>query len=86
MLDAFVVEYPPTDLLVAAYLGLKPKTKDGRAPKVSMREAVRMNSQALAEMPARKNVRTLDQMPAFLRTPEQLAMIEGMKKEWKSSV
>jgi hypothetical protein len=44
-----------------------------------------MNSEVLAQLPVRKNVRTLDQMPAFLRTPEQLAMIEGMKKEWKSS-
>jgi hypothetical protein len=85
MLDGFIADYPPVDLLVAAYLGVKPKPK-GPIPKVSMREAVRMNSEALAKMPMRKNIKTIDQMPAFLRTPEQMAMIEGMKKEWSSSV
>ncbi len=86
MLDEFVVRYPPVDLLVAAYLGVKPKTKGGKAAKPTMREAARMNSEALSNMPVRKSIRTIDQMPAFLRTPEQLAMIEGVKKEWKSSV
>lgn len=85
MLDAFAVDYPPADLLIAAYLGHKPKSHDGKPSKVAKRDAVRMNSEALSQLPVRKNIRTLDQMPAFLRTPEQLAMIEGMKKEWKSS-
>ena len=86
MLDGFLLRHPPVDLLVAAYLGVKPKTADGKAPKVTMRDAVRMNSEVLAEMPIRKNIKTLAQMPAFLRTPESLAMIEGMKKEWNNSV
>ena len=85
-LDGFLAEYPPVDLLVAVYLGVKPTSQGVTGKKTSKRDAVRMNTEALAQMPVRKNVKTIDQMPAFLRTPEQLALIEGMKKEWSSSV
>lgn len=84
MLDGFIAEHPPTDLLVAAYLGFKPKDKGDRR-KVSMREAVRMNTSTLSKMPMRRNVKTLAQMPAFLRTPEQMAMIEEMKRQCQTS-
>jgi hypothetical protein len=85
MLDAFMTEHPPADILVAAWLGYKPQGKDGKRGPVSMREAARMNSEALAKMPARRNVRKLADMPAFLRTPDQLKMIEDVRQAWTNS-
>ena len=84
-LDAFMGIYPPADILVAAYLGYKAPDATGKRRKVSVREAARMNSEALSKMPPRRNVKTLAQRPAFLRTPEQLKMIDDMRKEWKNS-
>ena len=85
MLDGFMAAHPPADILIAAYLGYKAPAWDGKRRKVSVREAARMNSEALSKMPPRRNVKQLAQMPAFLRTPEQLKMIEDMRKEWKNS-
>ena len=85
MLDGFMAAHPPADILIAAYLGYKAPAWDGKRRKVSVREAARMNSEALAKMPPRRNVKQLAQMPAFLRTPEQLKMIDDMRKEWKNS-
>jgi hypothetical protein len=85
MLDGFMASFPPADILVAAYLGYKPQKQRGRGQKPSMRDAAKMNSEALAQMPARRNVKTLAQMPAFLRTPDQLEMIDKLRAEWKSS-
>lgn len=82
MLDAFLARYPPVDLLVAAYLGFK---RPGADSAKSLSEAKRMNTEALKSMPPRRNVRTLAQMPAFLRTPDQLKWIEGLKAEWQKS-
>ncbi len=45
MLDAFLAVYPPADVLVAAYLGYKSPEIKGNRP--SLREAARMNSEAL---------------------------------------
>ena len=75
--------HPPADILVAAYLGYKPPEQRGK--KASMREAARMNSEVLSKMPVRKKVRKLADMPAFLRTPEQLKMIADMEKEWRTN-
>jgi hypothetical protein len=86
MLDGFMASFPPADILVAAYLGYKPQKQRGRGQKPSMRDAAKMNSEALAKMPVRRNVKTLADMPAFLRTPDQLKLIEEMQREWKSSV
>lgn len=83
MLDAFLAVYPPADVLVAAYLGYKSPETKGKRP--SFREAARMNSEALSKMPVRKNIKKLAQMPAFLRTPEQLKMIADMEREWRTS-
>lgn len=83
LLDGFLAVYPPADVLLAARWGYKPPEQDGK--KLSLREAARMNSEALSKMPVRKNIRTLSQMPAFLRTPDQLKMIADMEKEWRTS-
>ena len=83
MLDAFMSVYPPADILVAAYLGYKSPEAKGKRP--SFREAARMNSEALAKMPPRQKIRKLAEMPAFLRTPDQLKMIEDLRREWTSS-
>jgi hypothetical protein len=85
MLDAFMAEHPPADILVAAYLGYRAPGRDGKRGRPSMREAARMNSEALAKMPPRRNVRKLADMPAFLRTPEQLKMIEDVRQAWTNS-
>ena len=85
MLDGFMNEHPPADILVAAYLGYKAPGRDGKRRKPSLREAARMNSEALSKMPPRKNVRKLADMPAFLRTPEQLKMIADMEAEWRTN-
>jgi hypothetical protein len=79
MLDEFFAQHPPVDLLVAAYLGFKSPGRDG---KVSTQQARRANSEVLAALPPRKNVRKLADMPAFLRTPDHLAMIEKMKADF----
>ena len=73
------------DILVAAYLGYKPRKQRGKGAKPSIKEAAKLNSEALAKMPVRRNIKTLAQMPAFLRTPDQLKMIDDLRAEWKSS-
>lgn len=83
-LDGFLADHPPLDILAAAWLGVKPA---GAQKKPSIREAGRMNSEALAQahVPAPKRLKQLADMPAFLRTPEQLKMIESMRAQWKNS-
>ena len=85
MLDSFMTAHPPADILVAAYLHYKAPNRDGRRGKTSIREAARMNSEALSKMPPRRNVRKLADMPAFLRTPDQLKMIADMEREWRTN-
>lgn len=80
-----MAEHPPADILVAAYLGYKAPSRTGKRGKPSFREAARMNSEALSKMPRRRNVRKLADMPAFLRTPDQLKMIADMEKEWRTN-
>lgn len=82
-MDSFFAKHPPVDLLVAAYLGFKaPEKADQKT--VSARERARKNAQALMQMPPRKNVKNLSEMPEFLRTPEKMAAIERMKAEWQT--
>ena len=85
MLDGFMAAHPPADILIAAYLGYKAPAWDGKRRKVSVREAARMNSEALSKMPPRRNVRKLADMPAFLRTPDQMKMIADMEREWRTN-
>ena len=85
MLDGFLDQHPPADILVAAYLGYKPRKQRGKGAKPSIKEAAKLNSEALAKMPVRRNIKTLAQMPAFLRTPDQLKMIDDLRAEWKNS-
>ena len=75
-LDAFTALHPPADMLLAAFLGYKSSGKNPR----NMREAAKANSQAMREMPMlTRGSKTLNQMPAFLRGPEKMAMIAKMK-------
>ena len=75
MLNAFTLEYPPADLLVAAYMGVKP----GGAASASRRATLQENAKLLQTVPLPRNTKTLDQMPEFLRSPEMMGMIEKMK-------
>lgn len=83
MLDAFLARHPPVDLLAAAWLGFKAPGETVGAKNIV--DAKRMNSEVLNSLPPRRNVKTLAQMPAFLRTPDQLKWIEGLKKQWQTS-
>jgi hypothetical protein len=78
MLNDSFIQQPPVDLLVAWYLNYKSPVRDGR----NLREAGRLNADALREMPmlARKT-QSFDQMPSFLKTPEKMALIAKMKAE-----
>ena len=81
-LEGYLADHPPLDILAAAWLGIKPKDS-GKKP--TIREAARMNSEVLAQLPAQRRVKQLADMPAFLRTPEQLAMIDSVRAQWKNS-
>ena len=86
LLDRFILNHPPIDVLLAAHLGYKsPASEDEPRSRPSVREAARMNSEALAQLPVRKKIKKLAEMPAFLRTPDQLKMIEDMRKQWQTS-
>lgn len=78
-LDGFLATHPPVDLLAASWLGYKAPGEKGKV--LRFPEAAKANSEVLKQLPVRKNVRTLEQMPAFLRTGESLAMIEGVKAQ-----
>ena len=79
MLDGFLLRHPPVDLLVAAYLGAKPQQRPGQRPDPAL--IAKLNAEALDAMPARRRVKTLDQMPAFLRTPEKMKRIEELRAQ-----
>jgi hypothetical protein len=78
MLDGFLARHPPLDISIAAYLGVHSQRKGRMTPK----EAARVNAKALAQLPARRNAQPL---PARLRTPEHLALLEKMKAEWQTT-
>ena len=82
MIDNFFVQHPPADLFLAARYQYKPPTPQGKA--LSYREAARANSQSLgsptmAGAVSKVKTRTLEQMPAWVRSPEKLALIAKMK-------
>jgi hypothetical protein len=86
LLQGFLGQHPPVDLLFAAFIGWK--TEPTAPTAGSLKEARKANSQALATLPPRKGkakTRTLEQMPAFLRTPDQLKMVEEMRQKWQTS-
>jgi hypothetical protein len=86
LLDRFILNHPPIDVLMAARYGYRaPASEDDPHPRPSPREAARMNSEALAQLPMRKKIKKLAEMPAFLRTPDQLKMVEEMKKRWQTN-
>lgn len=78
MLNKSFVQHPPVDLLVASYLGYK--SPDEKDSDVSVKHARRANSQAMKTIPFGK-MKSIEQMPDFVRSPEKLAMIERLKRE-----
>jgi hypothetical protein len=70
LLEEFCAQHPPSDLLVASYLGYKTPGKQ-----VAHR-ARKDNAEAIKAIPMR-----VQQMPAFLKTPEMMQLIEQMKNE-----
>ncbi len=86
MLDGFTKRFPPTEILMKAELTAKGFRFESEAKQQPVgREVLKMNSEVLAQLPPRRNVKTLAQMPAFLRTPEQLKMYADMKAKWQTS-
>ena len=85
MLDRFLARHPPVDMLVASYLGYKQPGEKGKLRKPNRHEAARANAEALAAMPPRRNVKTLAQMPEFLRTPEKMKMLEETRRQWQTT-
>jgi hypothetical protein len=79
MLDNFLVEHPPVDLLAAAYFGYKSPTTAGQARNI--REAAKQNSAVLGGL----HLGAKAKMPEFLRTPETKALLEKMKAEWTTN-
>ena len=82
-LDSFLVRHPPVDMLVAGWMKYEPPAERG-SNVVDIREAAKHNRQAMASLPVQLQPRvgklpTLDKMPAFLRAPEHLAMIERVR-------
>jgi hypothetical protein len=86
--ERFWVQHPPVSILVAAYLRYEPPTSSGRK---TTREAARANSNSMQAIVhpkigtfgqfMQRGSKTLDQMPAYLRGPEKMAMIAEMKRE-----
>lgn len=78
--DSFI-EQPPVDLLVAAYIGYKSPIKNSR----NLSEAARANSEALnsklmsAAIP-KARMKSLAQMPEYVRSPAKMELIEKMKR------
>lgn len=83
-----LIQEPPADWLIASYLGYKAPHSAGAQPR-NIREAARANSSMLGEMRSQGvklgGRKPLAQMPAYLRTPEKMAMIQKMKDDWKAS-
>lgn len=74
MLNEFTVDYPPADLLIAAYMGIKP-----RGQQAGRQQAMKDNAAALKSVPLPRGSKTIEQMPEFIRTPEMMALIQKMK-------
>ena len=81
-LDGFLKRFPPVDILVASYLHYK---EPGQEERVTPREAVKMNTEALAQLPPRRNVKTIAQMPSAARTPEMLKIIDELRAQCQTS-
>ena len=79
-MDKDLLARPPSDWLVASYLGYKAPNQSGNA---NARDAGRSNSEALKQMPmlTRKPPVSLSKLPKYLQTPEKMALIERMKAE-----
>lgn len=77
MLNQSFIDQPPTDLLVAWYLGFKPTNSRSAAGK--------HNAEALAAMPKgllpAGRMKPLIQAPEFLRSPRKMELIAKMKAE-----
>lgn len=83
MLYEDLVQHPPADWLIASYLGYKSPGTRAR----NIREAAKANSSMLGDIRAqgvKLQQKTLAQMPAYLQTPDTLAMIEKMRSEWQT--
>lgn len=93
LMERFYARYPPVDILVAAYVGYE--AQGAKEEKKSVRQAARSNSAALRSTfhprvdatfgdllkPRGRGGKTLADMPAYLRTPEKMAMMAKMKAE-----
>lgn len=80
VLNRSFVQHPPVDLLVAAYLGYKsPELSSG---KVNPHHARQLNSGVLATPGfTSAKMKTIDQMPEFIRSPAKMELIARMKQE-----
>lgn len=77
VLNQSFVQYPPVDLLVASYLGYKSPDAQGE---MGLQQARRANGTALKALPFTSGkMKTIDQMPEYVRSPEKMALIERMK-------
>lgn len=86
LLDRFLSRYPPADLFVAAWFKYQPPAEKGAKRKsVDRRTAIRENSEVLAKLPIRKNAPRLENMPAFVRTPEMIELVGKMRREWQET-
>lgn len=76
MLEEFTVRHPPADLLVASYFEYKPGGKPNR------KQAARENASALSAIPPKMmaaSMKSIDQMPAFVRSPEMLEVMAKLR-------
>lgn len=79
--ERFMVQHPPIDILYAIRHGFKAPEKD--KPK-SLKEAARANRAAMSALPARMqlNPSRLPKLPAHLKSPELLGIIDEMREAW----
>jgi hypothetical protein len=100
VLNRSFLDYPPTDILVAAYMGYKGQDAEtGKPKKMFTREAAKANSAALQTLVhpklgtlgemlgPRKGQRqkTAADLPAYLNNPHKQALIAKMRAEMEAS-
>ena len=81
VLNRSFIEQPPTDLLVAAYLGYKSPLASRNIREAGRANSEALNSKLMSMAMGKGRRKTIDQMPAYLRTPEKMALIARMKEE-----
>lgn len=78
--ERFMVQHPPLDILYAIRHGFK--APDSRDRPRSIQEAARANRAAMSNLPPRLqlNPERLPKLPAHLKTPELLSIIDEMRQ------